>query len=102
MAAPMPLEQEETDKREAWKADALDKIVTLAGTGREFTSDDLYDAGMGKPPHPNMVGRVMRMGMDLGYIVRTQKVKPSRRRTRRHGWVAEYVGTHHMIQRNAA
>ena len=52
------LEHEETLAREKWKADALDLIVQLAKTGREFTSDDLYKAGLPSAPHPNLVGPV--------------------------------------------
>lgn len=92
----MPLEQAETDRREAWKRDALDAIATHAGTGREFTSDTLYEDGLPPAPHPNLVGPVLRRAADLGYIIPTGRVFKSRRRTRKGGWVAEYVGAHHM------
>lgn len=97
MAAPMPLEEEETTAREAWKTDALDLIEQLAKTGREFTSDDLYAAGLGPAPHPNMVGPVFNRAMNLGYIIPTHRVRKSQRKARRGGWVAEYVGAIHMM-----
>lgn len=92
------LEHEETTAREAWKQDALDLIVQLAKTGREFTSDDLYKSGLGPAPHPNLVGPVFHRAMNLGYIVPTHQVRRSRRKARRHGWVAEYRGAAHMTK----
>lgn len=92
----MFIEHEETTAREVWKTDALELIEELAKTGREFTSDDLYAAGLGPAPHPNMVGPVFRRAMDLGYIIPTHRVRRSQRKARRHGWVAEYIGAHHM------
>lgn len=92
----MFIEHEETTAREAWKADALDLIEKLAKTGREFTSDDLYAAGLGTAPHPNMVGPVFYRAMNLGYIIPTHRVRKSQRKARRHGWIAEYIGAHHM------
>ena len=92
------LEHEETLAREKWKADALDLIVQLAKTGREFTSDDLYKAGLPSAPHPNLVGPVFHRAMNLGYIVPTHQVRRSQRKARRHGWVAVYRGAHHMTK----
>ena len=97
MAAPMPLEEKETTAREAWKQDALELIVQLAKTGREFTSDDLYAAGLPSAPHPNLVGPVFHRAMNLGYIVPTHRVYRSQRSARRGGWIAEYVGAAHMM-----
>lgn len=90
------IEHEETLAREKWKADALDLIAQLAKTGREFTSDDLYAAGLGPAPHPNMVGPVFNRALNLGYIIPTHRVRRSQRKARRHGWIAEYRGAHHM------
>ena len=92
----MFIEHEETINRETWKADALDLIEQLAKTGREFTSDDLYAAGLGPAPHPNMVGPLFYRAMNLGYIIPTHRVRRSERKARRHGWVAEYIGAAHM------
>lgn len=92
----MFIEHEETTAREAWKADALDLIVQLAKTGREFTSDDLYKSGLGPAPHPNLVGPVFYRALNLGYIIPTHRVRKSQRNARRGGWVAEYRGAHHM------
>lgn len=92
----MFIEHEETISREKWKADALDLIEQLAKTGREFTSDDLYNAGLGPAPHPNMVGPVFYRAMNLGYIIPTHRVRKSQRKARRRGWIAEYIGAHHM------
>lgn len=97
MAVPMPLEEKETIAREAWKQDALDLIVQLAKTGREFTSDDLYNAGLGPAPHPNMVGPLFYRAMNLGYIIPTHRVYRSKRSARRGGWIAEYVGAAPMM-----
>lgn len=91
------IEHEETIAREAWKQDALDRIVQLAKTGREFTSDTLYEDGLPPAPHPNMVGPVLRRAADLGYIIPTGRVFKSRRPTRKGGWIAEYVGAVHMV-----
>ena len=93
----MFVEHEETLSREKWKADALDLIEKLAKTGREFTSDDLYAAGLGPAPHPNMVGPVFYRAMNLGYIIPTHRVHKSQRKARRRGWVAEYLGAAHMV-----
>ena len=92
----MFIEHEETISREKWKADALDLIEQLAKTGREFTSDDLYAAGLGPAPHPNLVGPVFYRAMNLGYIIPTHRVRKSQRKARRRGWIAEYIGTAHM------
>ena len=93
----MFIEHEETTAREKWKGDALRLIVQLAKTGREFTSDDLYAAGLGPAPHPNMVGPVFNRALNLGYIIPTHRVYRSQRSARRGGWVAEYVGAAHMV-----
>ena len=98
----MSLEFEETNAREQWKQDALDLIAELAKSGREFTSDDLYAAGLGTAPHPNLVGPVFHRAMNLGYIVPTRQVRRSQRKARRHGWVAVYRGAHHMTTAGAA
>ena len=97
----MFIEHEETINREAWTADALDLIEQLAKTGREFTSDDLYNAGLGPAPHPNMVGPVFYRAMNLGYIIPTHRVRKSQRKARRRGWIAEYIGTAHMTHPTA-
>ena len=94
----MFIEHEETTARERWKRDALECIERLAKTGREFTSDDLYAAGLPSAPHPNLVGPVFHRAMNLGYIVPTHQVRRSRRKARRHGWVAEYRGAAHMTK----
>ena len=94
----MFIEHEETLAREAWKQDALDLIVQLAKTGREFTSDDLYKAGLPSAPHPNLVGPVFHRAMNLGYIIPTHQVRRSQRKARRHGWVAVYRGAAHMTK----
>lgn len=92
----MFIEHEETTAREAWKQDALGLIVQLAKTGREFTSDDLYNAGLGPAPHPNLVGPVFYRALNLGYIIPTHRVRKSQRNARRGGWGAEYRGAHNM------
>lgn len=95
------IEHEETLAREKWKADGLALIEQLAKTGREFTSDDLYAAGLGPAPHPNMVGPVFNRALNLGYIIPTHRVRKSQRKARRRGWVAEYIGTAHMTNTTA-
>lgn len=92
----MFIEHEETTAREAWKQDALDLIVQLAKTGREFTSDDLYNAGLKPAPHPNMVGPLFYRALNLGYIIPTHRWHKSQRKARRGGWIAEYLGAAHM------
>lgn len=94
----MFIEHEETIDRDKWKQDALDMIVQLAKTGREFTSDDLYNAGLGPAPHPNLVGPVFYRALNLGYIIPTHRVRKSQRNARRGGWVAVYIGAIHMIK----
>lgn len=97
----MFIEHEETISREKWKADALDLIEQLAKTGKEFTSDDMYKAGLAPAPHPNMVGPVFYRALNLGYIIPTHRVRKSQRNARRGGWVAIYIGAIHMTHPEA-
>ena len=98
----MYLEFEETQAREAWKAEGLELIERLAKTGRHFTADDLYANGLSTAPHKNMVGALFSHARDLGVIVPTGHVRRSMRRSRKHGWIAEYVGAYHMVHGDAA
>lgn len=63
-----------------WKAYALGFIAELSGRLEEFTTDDLWDAGLIKPREPRALGPVMRRAAKRGLITTTGAFRASRYR----------------------
>ena len=63
-----------------WKAYALGFIAELSGRVDEFTTDDLWDAGLIKPREPRALGPVMRRAAKRGLISTTGEFRKSRYR----------------------
>ncbi|MFD3464838.1 hypothetical protein ACFWWM_00425 [Streptomyces sp. NPDC058682] len=64
----------------AWKSYALGFIAELSAAMDEFTTDDLWDAGLIKPREPRALGPVMRRAAKRGLIATTGEFKASRYR----------------------
>ncbi|MCB5179540.1 hypothetical protein [Streptomyces antimicrobicus] len=64
----------------AWKSYALGFIAELSGRMGEFTTDDLWDAGLVKPREPRALGPVMRRAAKRGLITTTGAFRASRYR----------------------
>ncbi|THA41784.1 hypothetical protein [Streptomyces sp. A1547] len=64
----------------AWKSYALGFIAELSGRLDEFTTDDLWDAGLVKPREPRALGPVMRRAAKRGLITTTGQFRASRYR----------------------
>ncbi|MFJ7590154.1 hypothetical protein ACIQZO_22760 [Streptomyces sp. NPDC097617] len=63
-----------------WKAYALGFIAELSGRMAQFTTDDLWDAGLIKPREPRALGPVMRRAAKRGLIATTGEFRASRYR----------------------
>lgn len=63
-----------------WKAYALGFVAELSGRIGQFTTDDLWDAGLIKPREPRALGPVMRRAAKRGLIATTGEFKASRYR----------------------
>jgi hypothetical protein len=63
-----------------WKRYALGFIAELSGQMAEFTTDDLWDAGLIKPREPRALGPVMRRAAKRGLIATTGEFRSSRYR----------------------
>ncbi|MFD6970578.1 hypothetical protein [Streptomyces sp. NPDC059949] len=64
----------------AWKSYALGFIAELSGRLDQFTTDDLWDAGLIKPREPRALGPVMRRAAKRGLIATTGEFRASRYR----------------------
>ncbi|MGW6571638.1 hypothetical protein ACWGAN_05605 [Streptomyces sp. NPDC054945] len=63
-----------------WKSYALGFIAELSGRMTQFTTDDLWDAGLIKPREPRALGPVMRRAAKRGLIATTGEFRASRYR----------------------
>lgn len=61
-----------------WIIDARRILRAIAATGREFTTDDLWER-TASPPEPRAMGAVIRWGVDQGLIRDTGRSRKSRR-----------------------
>lgn len=65
---------------EAWKLTALGMVVAVSDRLDDFTTDDLWDAGLAKPREPRALGPVMTRAAKLGLIRKTGEYRKSRYR----------------------
>lgn len=74
-ASPMPVQRgvdEATRSADPWWTScARAAIVTLAGTGRNFSADDVRDLGVTDPHHPNQWGSVFACAHRDGLIAQS-------------------------------
>lgn len=74
-----------------WSDDALLAIQKRAEHGGTFDAYDLTEAGLRKPPHPNMWGSVFRAAAELG-IIHHEGWRKSRRPSRAGGVCSYWAG----------
>ncbi|MEU9058980.1 hypothetical protein AB0D13_08925 [Streptomyces sp. NPDC048430] len=63
-----------------WKRYALGFVAEVSADLDEFTTDDLWDAGLIKPHEPRALGPVMRRAAKRGLIATTGDFRKSRYR----------------------
>lgn len=63
---------------EAWKISAYEILVKVATEKKEFTPDDIWDAGLQKPLEARALGVVMLRAKSEGLIEKTGRVQPTR------------------------
>lgn len=78
--------------RDVWRANAWGALDALAASGVEFTADDVRDAGVGEPPHPNHWGALF-LAAQAQQVIRKVAVAPSRNRRSHASAVFRWVGT---------
>lgn len=74
------IDQVDVNADDGWKRYALGFIAELSGQLEEFTTDDLWDAGLIKPREPRALGPVMRRAAKRGLISATGEYRKSRYR----------------------
>jgi hypothetical protein len=72
--------QVDANADDEWKRYALGFIAELSADLDEFTTDDLWDAGLIKPREPRALGPVMRRAAKRGLIATTGEFRKSRYR----------------------
>ncbi|MFF0481086.1 hypothetical protein [Streptomyces sp. NPDC004435] len=72
--------QVDANADDGWKRYALGFVAELSGRMPEFTTDDLWDAGLIKPREPRALGPVMRRAAKRGLIRTTGEYRASRYR----------------------
>ncbi|MFD9368566.1 hypothetical protein ACFWA6_12775 [Streptomyces sp. NPDC060020] len=72
--------QVDANADDEWKRYALGFIAELSADLAEFTTDDLWDAGLIKPREPRALGPVMRRAAKRGLIATTGQFRSSRYR----------------------
>ncbi|MEU9975059.1 hypothetical protein [Streptomyces sp. NPDC051014] len=72
--------QVDANADDAWKRYALGFIAEVSADLDEFTTDDLWDAGLIKPREPRALGPVMRRAAKRGLIATTGEFRASRYR----------------------
>ena len=69
------------NERKAWKAAAMDQIVSLCMTKYTITADDVREAviarNIGPPHHPNVYGALMKAAASNGWITKTGQYQKS-------------------------
>ena len=68
-----------------WTEAALEKVAAVARHLEEFTTDDLWDAGLDETRENRALGAVMRRAASQKWITKTDRVTVSRRHKRNHG-----------------
>lgn len=74
------MDRAEAGASDEWKAYALGFIAEFSPTLKNFTTDDLWDAGMIKPLEPRALGPVLRRAVKHGLIAKTGEYRKSRYR----------------------
>lgn len=72
--------QADANADDSWKKYALGFVAELSAELDEFTTDDLWDAGLIKPREPRALGPVMRRAAKRGLIATTGEFRKSRYR----------------------
>lgn len=70
-ARDISLERAERGATEAWKREAYDLVKGRYYPGGEFTSDDIWAAGLQKPAEPRALGTVLMKLAREGLITKT-------------------------------
>ena len=68
-----------------WMERALEKVAVVAQHFDEFTTDDLWDAGLESTRENRALGAVMRRAVARKWITKTDRVRSSRLHKRNHG-----------------
>ena len=76
----------------AWIERAWTLVELLAQTGREFTPDDVWAAGLDRPQEPRALGPVMMRAAKAGLIVPTGRWVQSRQASQHATPVREWKG----------
>jgi hypothetical protein len=63
-----------------WKEEALATVKSLAQTQKEFSADNVWEAGLTPTTEPRALGPVLRRAVNLGYIRGTERITRSARR----------------------
>lgn len=63
-----------------WSKKARTIVVKVAESKREFTPDDIWDAGLSKPDEARWLGPVMNSIKRGGFIEKTGRVQPTRQK----------------------
>lgn len=61
-----------------WVFQAMHIIEIVARTHERFTPDNIWEAGLGKPPEPRALGAAMRAARKAGYMEPLNEFVPSR------------------------
>jgi hypothetical protein len=68
-----------------WRGHARGRLMYLAKTKPEFTTDDLWEAGVPQTRENRALGPIMLWGRRAGIITATNSVQKSRLHERNHG-----------------
>lgn len=63
---------------QTWTNIAYEILVKVAKEKKEFTPDDIWEAGLQKPSEARALGGVMRRAKQEGLIEKTGRVQPTR------------------------
>lgn len=76
-----------------WFAIAVKTILAVAATHEDFTTDEIWKAGLSKPREPRALGSAMVMLAREGLIRRTGLWRPTKQVLRHHAPVAVWKRT---------
>ena len=68
-----------------WRGNARGRLLQLAKTRPELTTDDLWEAGVPQTRENRALGPIMLWGRRIGIITPTNNVQASRLHERNHG-----------------
>ncbi|EOC1268941.1 hypothetical protein ACN5KR_003589 [Cronobacter malonaticus] len=64
--------------KQQWVKAAYETLIKVATSYEEFTPDEIWAAGLEKPPEARALGSVMRRAKDEGLIEKTGRVRPTK------------------------